>query len=60
MFVLNSEEFFAGPSYTLGNSGSPRYKRVKDFLLAGDIAQLVEQRPFKAWVEGSSPSILTI
>jgi len=25
-------------------------------LLLGLLAQLVEQRPFKAWVEGSSPS----
>ncbi len=24
------------------------------------VAQLVEQRPFKPWVEGSSPSRLTI
>ena len=24
--------------------------------LLGLLAQLVEQRPFKAWVEGSSPS----
>ncbi len=26
----------------------------------GPLAQLVEQRPFKAWVEGSNPSRLTI
>ena len=26
----------------------------------GRVAQLVEQCPFKAWVEGSSPSALTI
>ena len=25
----------------------------------GPLAQLVEQRPFKAWVEGSNPSRLT-
>ncbi len=28
--------------------------------LVENIAQLVEQLPFKQWVEGSSPSILTI
>jgi hypothetical protein len=28
--------------------------------LCGRVAQLVEQRPFKAWVLGSSPSALTI
>ena len=27
--------------------------------LCGRVAQLVEQRPFKAWVLGSSPSALT-
>ncbi len=27
--------------------------------LSGPVAQLVEQRPFKAWAEGSSPSWLT-
>ena len=26
---------------------------------SGPVAQVVEQRPFKAWVEGSSPSWLT-
>ena len=34
-------------------------QRKKDLLyldLLGLLAQLVEQRPFKAWVEGSSPS----
>ena len=29
-------------------------------IIGGPLAQLVEQRPFKAWVEGSSPSRLTI
>ena len=29
-------------------------------LKCGPLAQLVEQRPFKAWVEGSNPSRLTI
>ena len=27
---------------------------------AGRIAQLVEQRPFKPWVEGSNPSALRV
>lgn len=34
-------------------------QQEKDLLyldLLGLLAQLVEQRPFKAWVEGSSPS----
>ena len=30
------------------------------FNSSGRVAQLVEQCPFKAWVEGSSPSALTI
>ena len=29
------------------------------FLYSGSVAQLVEQRPFKPWVEGSIPSALT-
>jgi hypothetical protein len=29
------------------------------FVKDGRVAQLVEQCPFKAWVEGSSPSALT-
>ena len=34
-----------------------QYKNVFIYLvLLGLLAQLVEQRPFKAWVEGSSPS----
>ena len=28
--------------------------------LCGRVAQLVEQRPFKAWVAGSNPAALTI
>src|SRR4051812_50058987 len=27
--------------------------------MCGRVAQLVEQRPFKAWVDGSNPSALT-
>jgi hypothetical protein len=30
-----------------------------DLNHGGRVAQLVEQCPFKAWVEGSSPSALT-
>ena len=34
-----------------------QYKKLFIYLpLLGLLAQLVEQRPFKAWVEGSSPS----
>ena len=34
-----------------------QYKNLFIYLpLLGLLAQLVEQRPFKAWVEGSSPS----
>ena len=34
-----------------------QYKNVFIYLLLlGLLAQLVEQRPFKAWVEGSNPS----
>ena len=29
------------------------------FILCGPLAQLVEQFPFKEWVDGSSPSGLT-
>ena len=29
-------------------------------IFSGPLAQLVEQRPFKAWVEGSNPSRLTM
>lgn len=29
-------------------------------IFRGPLAQLVEQRPFKAWVEGSNPSRLTM
>ena len=28
-------------------------------LVIGEVAQLVEQRPFKPWVAGSSPALLT-
>jgi hypothetical protein len=28
--------------------------------LVGRVAQVVEQRPFKAWVAGSNPAALTI
>jgi hypothetical protein len=28
--------------------------------MSGRVAQLVEQRPFKAWVAGSNPAALTI
>ena len=31
-----------------------------NFVICGPLAQLVEQRPFKAWVVGSSPTRLTI
>jgi hypothetical protein len=31
-----------------------------DLKLVGRVAQLVEQRPFKAWVAGSIPAALTI
>ncbi len=34
-----------------------KYVRLK---LVGRVAQLVEQRPFKAWVAGSIPAALTI
>jgi hypothetical protein len=32
---------------------------VLDWKLVGRVAQLVEQRPFKAWVAGSIPAALT-
>ena len=31
-----------------------------NFVICGPLAQLVEQRPFKAWVVGSSPTRLTM
>ena len=31
-----------------------------NFAICGPLAQLVEQRPFKAWVVGSSPTRLTM
>jgi hypothetical protein len=31
-----------------------------DWTLVGRVAQLVEQRPFKAWVAGSIPAALTM
>src|SRR5260370_6669121 len=34
-----------------------KYVRLK---LVGRVAQVVEQRPFKAWVAGSNPAALTI
>jgi mannitol-1-/sugar-/sorbitol-6-phosphatase len=34
-------------------------KNVLDWKLVGRVAQLVEQRPFKAWVAGSIPAALT-
>ena len=33
-----------------------KIQNVYYIWVVGLIAQLVEQRPFKAWVEGSSPS----
>ena len=45
MLVLN--EWFAATGHSLHRGSEP-------------VAQLVEQRPFKAWVLGSSPSGLTI
>ena len=30
-----------------------------NFVICGPLAQLVEQRPFKAWVVGSNPTRLT-
>ena len=34
-------------------------QNVLDWKLVGRVAQLVEQRPFKAWVAGSIPAALT-
>ena len=31
-----------------------------NWKVCGRVAQLVEQRPFKAWVAGSNPAALTI
>jgi hypothetical protein len=36
-----------------------RARKCVKFKLVGRVAQLVEHRPFKAWVAGSSPAALT-
>jgi hypothetical protein len=35
-------------------------ENVLDWRLVGRVAQVVEQRPFKAWVAGSNPAALTM
>jgi hypothetical protein len=37
-----------------------KFNNTLDLLWCGRVAQLAEQCPFKAWVDGSSPSALTI
>ena len=39
-----------------GQTGAGKYVRLKK---VGRVAQVVEQRPFKAWVAGSNPAALT-
>src|SRR5205807_9750533 len=46
----------AGRAFAL----SGRVARYVRLALCGRVAQLVEQRPFKAWVAGSSPAALTM
>jgi hypothetical protein len=36
-----------------------KFNNTLDLLWCGRVAQLAEQCPFKAWVDGSSPSALT-
>jgi hypothetical protein len=39
-----------------GQTRAGKYVRLKS---VGRVAQVVEQRPFKAWVAGSNPAALT-
>ena len=41
------------------HDGQTLAKNVLDLKLVGRVAQVVEQRPFKAWVAGSNPAALT-
>ena len=41
-----------------GRQANTRRKYVR-LKLVGRVAQVVEQRPFKAWVAGSNPAALT-
>ena len=43
------------PAATFGEAG----QNVLDWKTVGRVAQVVEQRPFKAWVAGSNPAALT-
>src|SRR5260370_19040613 len=59
--VESSEHAIPSPAQSLLRKACPtdlrrKYVRLK---LVGRVAQLVEQRPFKAWVAGSIPAALT-
>jgi hypothetical protein len=50
---------FCSGTVTVGRAQDSVQKYVR-LKLAGRVAQVVEQRPFKAWVAGSNPAALTI
>jgi len=60
---VREHDIEASVSIRLGNVirlRQSKRKNVLDWKLVGRVAQLVEQRPFKAWVAGSIPAALTI
>ena len=67
--LVRSRELSRGPVRAHGRQGNgvgdrrrgmESYGNFEGAALNELVAQLVEQRPFKAWVLGSSPSELTI
>ena len=59
--VASSQFAISSPAQSILRrlTGQVRAKNVLDWKSVGRVAQVVEQRPFKAWVAGSNPAALT-